>query len=214
MDSDRDGSRFGEHILNRTIVIVIVLLVAAAAAWFFVSPLFIDETVDETLEFETPLPRSVVDATKGAPEEDLQAQIMAEAAAEPDTMIDDTMPAMDAPKVISRGAFKDADAVHKGSGDAIIYRAPDGSHLLRFENFRVTNGPALVVYLAKHANPMSADDVADGGFVDLGKLKGNVGNQNYPIPDTVNLGEYGSAVIWCELFGVLFSPAALAPPTD
>jgi hypothetical protein len=87
----------------------------------------------------------------------------------------------------------------------------NGSHLLRFENFRTTNGPDLVVYLAAHAAPASAGDVTEAGFLGLGKLKGNVGNQNYRIPANVDVSAYRSAVIWCELFGVLFSPASLTP---
>ena len=67
---------------------------------------------------------------------------------------------------------------------------------------------SLVVYLAKHPAPTQASDVTDGGFVRLGKLKGNIGNQNYEIPQGVDVTEYGSVVIWCELFGVLFSPAS------
>ena len=97
-----------------------------------------------------------------------------------------------------------------GSGSATLYRLPDDRHVVRFENFRTTNGPDLVVYLAKHPSPSQASDVADGGYVSLGKLKGNVGNQNYVIPDDVDITEFGSVVIWCELFGVLFSPASLS----
>ena len=81
--------------------------------------------------------------------------------------------------------------------------------MVRFEDFRTTNGPALVVYLARHASPTSAADVLDGGFVNLGKLKGNVGNQNYVIPAGTAIDDYNSVVIWCELFDVLFSPAPL-----
>ena len=113
------------------------------------------------------------------------------------------------PALLASGEFVDADAIHKGSGRALLYALPDGRHVLRFEDFRTTNGPALVVYLAGHASPTSAADVIDGGFLDLGKLKGNVGNQNYPIPADVDIADYGSVVIWCELFDVLFSPAAL-----
>ena len=57
--------------------------------------------------------------------------------------------------------------------------------------------------------PTEASHVEDGGYLKLGKLKGNVGNQNYPVPAGTNITEYNSVVIWCELFGVLFSPAAL-----
>ena len=195
--------------MSRKALLIVIVIVVAAAAWFFVSPLFIDETVEESLQFDRPLPRSVTDATKGRPEEDLEAKVMAEAAATPDAMVEEDMPDMATPKVVKRGSFVDADAVHKGSGDAILYQGPDGSHLLRLENLRVTNGPDLVVYLAKHPDPKSAGDVEDGGFLSLGELKGNVGNQNYPLPAGTEVADYGSAVIWCELFGVLFSPAAL-----
>ena len=57
------------------------------------------------------------------------------------------------------------------------------------EDFRATNGPDLVVYLAKHPAPRVADDVTGGGFVSLGKLKGNVGNQNYDVPPDVDITE-------------------------
>ena len=198
--------------MSRNLLVVMGILVAGAAGWFLLSPLFIDEAVEEDLFFENPMPRSVTDATQGTPEEDLEAKVMAEAAAAPDATMDEAMPDMPSPEVVRRGSFRDADAAHKGTGDAIIYRGPDGQLLLRLENFRVTNGPDLVVYLAQHPDPQSASDVEDGGFISLGDLKGNVGSQNYSIPPDVNLDEIGSAVIWCELFGVLFSPAALNIP--
>ncbi len=113
--------------------------------------------------------------------------------------------------LLARGTFVDADAIHKGSGTALLYGLPDGRHVVRFEDFRTTNGPALVVYLTQHENPQSAADVTDHGFMNIGKLKGNVGNQNYEIPANIDITPYRSVVIWCELFGVLFSPAALLP---
>ena len=198
--------------MTQKLLLVIGILIAGIAAWVFLSPLFIDEAVDEDLYFDKPLPRSVTDETSGVPEEDLEAKMMADAAAAPDATVDEAMPDMPAPQVVRRGMFRDADAVHKGSGEAIVYRGPDGQLLLRLENFRVTNGPDLVVYLAKHPDPKSAADVEDGGFISLGDLKGNVGSQNYSIPPEVGPEEFGSAVIWCELFGVLFSPAALETP--
>ncbi|MEE8262035.1 MAG: DM13 domain-containing protein [Gammaproteobacteria bacterium] len=44
----------------------------------------------------------------------------------------------------------------------------------------------------------------------LGQLKGNIGDQNYAIPADTEVSKYQSVVIWCEQFGVLFSPAKLA----
>ena len=78
--------------------------------------------------------------------------------------------------------FSDRDRIHKGSGEAIIYRAEDGSHLLRLENLNVTNGPDLHVFLSPHTDPKDRDDVMSPGYFSLGPLKGNQGNQNYPIP--------------------------------
>lgn len=123
------------------------------------------------------------------------------------------MPAA-APQLIAKGRFVDADAIHKGDGQASLYVLPDGTNVVRFEDFRTTNGPALVVYLAKHPSPTSAADVLDDGFLKLGQLKGNVGNQNYVVPGDIEIADYNSVVIWCELFDVLFSPAALTATAE
>ncbi len=107
------------------------------------------------------------------------------------------------------GEFKDADAFHQGSGQAIIYRGPDGSHLLRLENLDVTNGPRLHVYLSGHADSGDPEAVRAQGYYDLGRLKGNRGNQNYPLPSDVDVSAYNSVVIYCQPFHVVFSVASL-----
>lgn len=111
--------------------------------------------------------------------------------------------------LVRAGDFMDADAFHRGSGRAVIYRGPDGSHLLRLEDLDVTNGPDLRVILTPTAEPEAAQAVTVPGFVELGKLKGNRGNQNYPIPDEVDINDHGSVVIYCKPFGVVFSVATL-----
>lgn len=196
--------------MNRSIVLVLGIVVLIAA-WFFVSPLFIDRAVDES--FDLLLDDGQVDMERVmamSPDQQLamMPEIMDAAASAPDRAAVEEMSAT-APRVLARGEFVDADIVHKGSGKALVYALADGEHLVRFEDFRTTNGPALVVYLAKHPSPTEARHVTDGGYVKLGKLKGNVGNQNYPVPGGTDINEYNSVVIWCELFGVLFSPAAL-----
>ena len=107
------------------------------------------------------------------------------------------------------GDFKDADAFHKGSGQATIYSTPDGGYLLRLEELSVTNGPALHVFLSPHEDPDRADEVKTPGYADLGKLKGNRGNQNYPIPADVDINAIKSVVIYCKPFSVVFSVATL-----
>ena len=45
--------------------------------------------------------------------------------------------------------------------------------------------------------------------MELDKLKGNMGNQNYPIPE-MDLSQYRSVVIYCKPFHVIFSVAPLS----
>ena len=186
-----------------------------AVAAYLAAPLFFDRTVDEPMQLSPGGSATQFDLdqvmTMSADERLAQkSEIMAAAAGQPDRTIAETM-SDTSPSVVARGNFVDADTVHRGAGAATLYALPEDEHLVRLENLNVTNGPDLVVYLAKHSDPKNAADVTDGGFVSLGKLKGNVGNQNYPVPAGVDVSEYGSVVIWCELFGVLFSPASLAP---
>ena len=196
--------------MNRNIVVVLGVLVLLGA-WFFISPLFIDKTVDEDFDFITAngqVDMKAVMAMSPDTRLAMMPEIMDAAATAPARSASDPMPA-DAPQVLATGQFIAADVIHKGSGKATLYAVRDGQHVVRFEDFRTTNGPALVVYLANHPSPTEASHVTDGGYLKLGKLKGNVGNQNYAVPAGTNITEYNSVVIWCELFGVLFSPAAL-----
>ena len=112
-------------------------------------------------------------------------------------------------QAVAMGSFKDADAFHRGSGTATIYRTPDGSEVLRLENLDVTNGPALHVVLSTHPDPERSQQVKQEGYVDLGDLKGNRGNQNYPIPAGVDTSIHKSVVIYCYPFAVVFSVATL-----
>ncbi len=114
-------------------------------------------------------------------------------------------------QVISTGTFRDADRAHEGSGMAKLVALPGGGHEIQFTEFQVTNGPDLEVWLSAHPDPASKSDVTDNAWVGLGQLKGNVGDQAYSIPADVDIATFQSVVIWCEQFGVLFSPAALAP---
>ena len=113
------------------------------------------------------------------------------------------------PVALSTGSFRDADNFHHGSGQATIYQLPDGTYLLRLEDFNGTNGPELHVLLSPHPDPTSRSQVTGPGYIDLGDLKGNIGNQNYPVPAGVDVTGYQSVVIYCKPFHVLFSVAPL-----
>ncbi|MEM1064352.1 MAG: DM13 domain-containing protein [Pseudomonadota bacterium] len=126
-----------------------------------------------------------------------------------DDVVSEELAGADTLTEVAVGTFRDADRAHSGTGTATIFARPDGSAVLRFTAFEVTNGPDLEVWLSSHPDPQSSSDVSDGEWLSLGQLKGNVGDQNYDIPMGTDLSQYGSVVIWCEQFGVLFSPAAL-----
>ena len=109
--------------------------------------------------------------------------------------------------VFARGTFAGADDFHKGEGTATLSRA-GGDLILRLDAFKVTNGPDLHVVLTKHAAPKKGEEVL-AGYVDIGKLKGNVGGQNYRLPQGVNPGEYHAVVIYCKPFNFIFAVAPL-----
>lgn len=195
------STRRGKLLLAAAVVLVIPAL---AIAWWLGSPLFIDRTVEEEFEFG---------GTKFTPSQMTRAEVdsvMAAAAAVDVPMLEPMTGEMAAASVVKSGQFHDADSFHKGSGKATIYRLPEGRYVLRLEDFRVTNGPDLHVVLSPHPDPANRDDVMTAGFVDLGSLKGNIGNQNYELPNVDDPVTFGSVVIYCKPFRVVFSVAPLS----
>ncbi|QNE22140.1 DM13 domain-containing protein [Kribbella qitaiheensis] len=103
---------------------------------------------------------------------------------------------------------------HGTSGSAAIVRLPDGSRILRLEQLATSDGPDLEVWLsdAEVVKGKAGWHVFDDGrYLSLGRLKGNQGNQNYPIPADVDLKNFSSVSIWCNRFNVSFGAAALTP---
>ena len=178
--------------------IVIVLGIVAAAGWWFFSPAFIDNTVSE------PLPVGAVEASA-------TPAIIAEIsptvqAVEPQATIE-IPPAVVADQVLSRGSFY--NLAHLSSGEAAVYQLADGARILRLQNFSVDNGPDLYVYLVPIDPVPNASGSDIPGYYSLGKLKGNVGDQNYELPADLDLSQYKSVVIWCQAFAVPFAAAPL-----
>jgi hypothetical protein len=183
---------------------ILGVLIAGAAGWYFISPLFIDREVDEAAPFQIP---SAIDLEE-MPEADrneLASEVQSTAAAMEDKPMDETMMEAENAVVLMQGAFMDADSFHQGSGTATVFELSDGSQILRLEEFTVTNGPELHVYLATGDAPTGRGDL--GEFIDLGELKGNIGDQNYEIPAGMDLSAYQSVVIYCVPFHVVFSTA-------
>jgi hypothetical protein len=126
-----------------------------------------------------------------------------------DRVVSEVAPTVLVDEPLKSGVFQDADGAHKGKGNAQILLTASGP-VLRFTDFEVTNGPDLEVWLVKAAAPISSADVKASEWISLGQLKGNVGDQTYQIPAGTDIDAYGSVVIWCEQFGVLFSPASFS----
>lgn len=184
-----------------------VIAAAAVAAAIGCAPRSDDRTVSEPPAAALPTPAELAtmpDAQRGA----LRTKLMNEAAARPDTTADEPMDMAGGPVLSAGGEFSGVDERRTGSGNVKIYQLPDSSYVVRLENFRVTNGPALIVALAVHPDPRSDADVYKG-FISIGELKANTGNQNYEVPAEFDVFSFGSVVIWCELFGVTFASAPL-----
>jgi hypothetical protein len=217
----------------------IALIVGLAVAWYLASPLFINRTVNEEFPVEVPAPEELekmsddelvelesdfmeslppAEEIADMPEEErdeLEDKAFQIATAMPDKMMDEPMPTAAsqptatvpaAPVLLSEGDFYGVDDFHLGSGEALIYQTPEG-YFLRLENFEVTNGPQLHVILGVDDNPYNHDTLGD--YLDLGPLKGNIGDQNYAIPADIDLDVYGSVVIYCVPFRAIFAIAPL-----
>ena len=183
---------------------VVALIAIGAFGWWLLSPLVLAMTAEEECPFAADA--MVPDGTTRADVEMTMATM-----AKVDSPAEEAMPAgMAEPGIVKTGQFRDGDRFHKGSGTASIYRLADGSHVLRLETLDVTNGPALVVLLSPHPDPTNRLEATQAGYVELAKLKGNKGNQNYPLPDDVDPAAFGSVVIYCKPFQVVFSVAPLA----
>lgn len=177
---------------------------AFALYWFAPWQLFIDKRVDEARPGASPSAGSEAAPSAPSPE----SPVVGGTPSDPGVS---SMPPPEAPDpgeqvvVLARGAFRSLE--HQSSGTALLLELPGGAQVLRFEDLTTSNGPDLRVYLTDQ--PLSEDWHVwdDGRFVDLGALKGNLGNQNYEIPAGVDTGDFQTAVVWCRRFSVGFAVA-------
>ncbi len=206
---------------NKTKIItsIIIAAIAIPIGIYTLSPLFINTEINEPLpllssqssigfeNFMAMTEEEKIKAAKNMTSE--EKDMIMRTAAEQDTTLNETMTTtMDITqnteqnKNLLVGDFMGVnDGIHNAEGKAKILTLTDGSQILRLEDFRSTNGPDVHLYLST--------DKQASDFIDLGKLKANNGNQNYPIPIDTDFNKYKYVLIWCQPFSVLFGSAQL-----
>jgi hypothetical protein len=202
----------------------VVTVGVLAVAWWLLSPLFLDEVVNE--EFPRAAVALVPDDMSAAEVEETMVE-----AAEIDTSVYEDMPEMTSegsemnsetpattaettvssgPVAVVTGQLTDADSFHRGSGEVTVYRLEDGSHVLRLEDIEVTNGPDLRVLVTPAHGINNREALQAAGYLELDALKGNIGSQNYDFPAGYQVPELMTVVIYCKPFHVIFSTAELS----
>jgi Electron transfer DM13 len=209
-------------------IISAIVIIIGVSAFYLASPLFISTEIDEPLPEGaelSPPSNQLQEFIAMSEEERIEAgnqmgeqernQIMLEFT-RMNTSIDESMAQInqslleqqtsqtgnETSNLLSTGSFVGVgDGIHDAQGIAKVIPIEGGSNVLRFEDLVVTNGPDLYVYLS---TDKSASD-----FVDVGRLKANIGNQNYPIPAGTDMTKYDTVLIWCRAFSVLFGSADL-----
>jgi len=201
------------------ITIAVIVGVAAVGVYYLASPLFYDRIIDE------PLPKALSEIQKDLTYEKFVNMVDEQRSTLVKKMPQDTIDLImneakkfttgvsenmqemiakvapdshESPKFSKLGIFQGLKG-HQATGKAEVITVGDAS-FLRFEEFEVTNGPDLHVYMTKNG------DVDTG--IDLGKLKGNKGSQNYEL-GKINTNVYNTVVIYCQPFHVYFASATL-----
>lgn len=204
---------------RRRALIGVTIALVAVGVWYAFRPerLFVDRTVNESFDAMI------------APASDSAAPAMAGMSTTGTTGTMDTTNAMGAMMAMSAsadhsGSMSATDGrraavqlssgrfhsgAHETRGLATIYRLSDGSRVLRLTGFATSNGPDVRVYLVRASDATDAATVKRAGYVELGLLKGNRGDQNYEIPADLDLSAFRTVTIWCKRFSVNFGSAPL-----
>ena len=196
--------------MRKGIIIGVIIAAVVIGGGVLASPLFYETEVNEplpvalneiqeglTLEKFSNMDEESRSVIVDSMSEKVRNMIMDESAKSV-RVVSEEMNEVSGPKILKTGEFEGL-AGHKAQGDAKILDA-DGSKFLRFENFEVTNGPDLRVYITQ------GGDVKEG--IHLDKLKGSKGDQNYLVGD-IDLNVYDTVVIYCQPFGAYFGQAVL-----
>ena len=180
------------------VAVALAFTAGAGLYWFQPWKLVTDRAVNETLTAVQAPPSAAA-----RPEAPKSARPEAPKSAQPS-----------GPAVVRQGEFVSHE--HDTSGLARLIRKADGSYVLELAGLDTSNGPDLRVWLSDQ--PVRAGAAGwrvfdDGKWLELGRLKGNRGDQTYAIPAGTNLDQLDSVAIWCKRFSVSFGAASLTPTT-
>ncbi len=185
-------------------IIIAVGVTSIIVAFLAIRPdkLFIDDSVDESLSdaftTETTLATGDIAADQST------STVPGVTTTSPTQTPSTTEPPGSEPVVVSQGEFLGVD--HSAVGTATVYEQ-DGKQILRFEDDTdIQNGPDLYVWL------LESDDYEGGtpeAYIDLGKIKGNIGGQNYELPPEYNPAIHKTVLVWCLRFSTPFAAAPL-----
>ena len=190
--------RFKWPIIGGGVVVLIV-----AFLLFRPDNLFVDDVVDESLADAFPVTASAAETT---------TTTTTTTTTPPQTTTDDAAPTTSTttttmppgPMSLGAGSFYGID--HSAEGTATVYEQA-GDFVLRFEDDTdIQNGPDLWVWLLESD---SYDGGDPGEFIELGRIKGNVGGQNYELPPEFDPEVHQFVLIWCKRFSVPFAAAPL-----
>lgn len=177
-------------LMKKLVICISAVAVLAALAWltfgfFGIQALFTDNEVKEEI------PKAVSELIAN-PEESGPDQIL-----------------------LGKGSFTQGDSTYTITGNAYLSRF-EGTLNLTLTDFEVSNGPDLYIYAVKTSstdNKTVKETVANLDFINLGKLKGNIGSQNYELETEINPTDYQVITIWCQRFSRNFGSALLAADT-
>lgn len=170
---------------------VALLPVLALSVWLVV-PLLADSTVEEDLLSGVP--------AAAAP----KAPATTPATTAPDTQTPTAAATPAAPQVVSlgTGALRGLDG-YRASGTASVLEA-SCTTFVRLTDLDASRAPDVRVWLV----PAGQESPSAGG-IDLGELKGNQGDANYPVPAGTDVADYGTVLLWCRAFSVPIGAADL-----